>query len=260
MWPFRVRALVLALAASVTPFAGCGDDKPVRSGAGCSPARPEVTCSVLFLGNSLTSFNDLPTVFSELAASDGLPVTARARTLGGATLAGHYASADTGVMLDEGTLNVLVMQEQGQIPSSPELLATAMLPAAKGLAEHARRVGAKPLLLQTWARRDGWPEAGITTYAQMQAAIEDGYAQTASAVRADIAPVGEAWARALSKASHLPLWRDDGSHPTPAGTYLAACVLFATIFERDPRGLAYRGGLPRKSAAELQAAAWAVAY
>jgi hypothetical protein len=79
-------------------------------------------------------------------------------------------------------------------------------------------------------------------------------------VRADVAPAGEAWARALSKPGHPPLWLDDGSHPTPAGTYLAACVLFATIFDRDPRGLPYRAGLSPEAAAELQAAAWSAAH
>ena len=33
--------------------------------------------------------------------------------------------------------------------------------------------------------------------------------------------------------------RDLIGHPTPAGSYLAACVLFKTIFERSPVGLPY---------------------
>ncbi len=249
------------IAASVMALAGCGgSDKPVRSGAGCSPAQTEVTCGVLFLGNSYTSFNDLPGTFSELAASAGLSVATAARTPGGVTLAGHLASDETTAMLDEHTVNVVVMQEQSQIPSLPELVAAEMLPAATGLAGRARRVGAEPLFLQTWGRRDGWPEAGITTYDQMQAAITAAYTETAQTVRADVAPVGEAWARALSKPAHPELWQDDGSHPTVAGTYLAACVLFATIFERSPRGLPYHDGITSKAAAELQAAAWAVAH
>ena len=32
------------------------------------------------------------------------------------------------------------------------------------------------------------------------------------------------------------LYVDDGSHPAPAGTYLAACTLAATIFHRNPQG------------------------
>jgi hypothetical protein len=152
------------------------------------------------------------------------------------------------------------MQEQSQIPASPELVASKMLPAAAGLARRARRVGADPLLLQTWARREGWPEVGITTYAQMQAAVSGGYAGVAKAVRADVAPVGETWALALSNPAPPELWQDDGSHPTVAGTYLAACVLFATIFDRSPEGLPYHDGISSDVADDLQAAAWAVAH
>ena len=48
------------------------------------------------------------------------------------------------------------------------------------------------------------------------------------------------------------LWQDDGSHPTVAGTYLAACVFYASIFHESPVGLAYDAGLAKELAASLQ--------
>jgi hypothetical protein len=253
------RVLLLVAVAMLGVTSGCGGEQPVRPGAGCSPARSDVACGVLFLGNSYTASNDLPSMFSELAASAGLTVVAHARAPGGTTLANHLASSDTAAILEDTELNVVVMQEQSQIPASPSLVAGTMLPAATELARLVRSVGAAPLLLQTWARREGWPEIGITTYGQMQAAINGGYAGVAKALRADVAPVGEAWARALSDPALPELWRDDGSHPTLAGTYLAACVLFAKIFDRSPQGLAFHDGISGAVADHLQAAAWAVA-
>ena len=50
----------------------------------------------------------------------------------------------------------------------------------------------------------------------------------------------------------MALWVDDGVHPTPAGTYLAACVFYATIFHADPRGLAFTDGLATEDAHLLQ--------
>ena len=76
------------------------------------------------------------------------------------TLAGHLAADDTADALDDGTFDVVVLQQQSQIPASPELAAAQGFPAARGLAAKARRLGARPLLPQTWANRDGWPEAG----------------------------------------------------------------------------------------------------
>lgn len=247
-----------ALAAALAVVAGCGNTKPVVSGAGCVPADTEVSCSVLFIGNSYTAANDLPGVFAQMAGSANLSVKVSVRTAGGATLADHVAAGETSELLDDHQLNVVVLQEQSQIPASPELVASDVLPAATRLAAHARRVGAAPLLLQTWARRDGWPENGISTYAQMQTAVSDGYAEVASAVKADVAPVGEAWAETLSSDVHPPLWEPDGSHPTIAGTYLAACVLYAAIFGRSPQGIAYRDGVSVREAAQLQAIAWRI--
>jgi len=36
--------------------------------------------------------------------------------------------------------------------------------------------------------------------------------------------------------SDMQLYTDDGSHPTVAGSYLAACVFLATLFGEAPRG------------------------
>jgi hypothetical protein len=53
----------------------------------------------------------------------------------------------------------------------------------------------------------------------------------------------------------IVLWQADGSHPSPAGTYLAACVLYARIFDASPVGVADTGGLSPDVAQALQVAA-----
>jgi nitrate/nitrite transporter NarK len=52
---------------------------------------------------------------------------------------------------------------------------------------------------------------------------------------------------------------EDGSHPTAAGSYLAACVFFATLFDQRPVGTAVsdRLKIDRDTGAKLQAFAWA---
>jgi hypothetical protein len=51
-----------------------------------------------------------------------------------------------------------------------------------------------------------------------------------------VAPVGLAFASALKERPDFALYIEDG-HPTEAGTYLAACVLYATIFYKSPVGI-----------------------
>jgi hypothetical protein len=56
---------------------------------------------------------------------------------------------------------------------------------------------------------------------------------------AGIAPVGRAFERALVQHPNLALWGSDGSHPTVAGSYMAACVLYGALTGADPRASAY---------------------
>ena len=75
-----------------------------------------------------------------------------------------------------------------------------------------------------------------------------------------MAPVGYAWMMELRKNPQTELWQEDGSHPTLEGTYLAACVFYAAIFDQSPVGLAYQAGLPAETALELQSMAEQVVF
>src|SRR3954453_3770357 len=237
---------------------GCGgqDAKPMRAGAGCSAPSKQTSCGVLFIGNSYTSVNDLPHVFTEVAESAGRSVSSSALDPGGATLAQHVAAPATAARLHDGTWNVVVLQEQSQLPSSQSLVAEQMAPAVGRLVADIRAAGAQPVLFETWAHRDGWPEAMIATYAAMHRSISWSYEQIAATLGVKTAPAGDAWADVLSAPAHPELWQDDGSHPTPSGTYLAACALFAVVFDQDPEGLRYHAGLSAQAATQLQRAAW----
>ena len=46
-----------------------------------------------------------------------------------------------------------------------------------------------------------------------------------------------AWKKALAANPRLVLHQSDKSHPRPAGSYLAACVFYATLLDKSPVGL-----------------------
>jgi len=52
-----------------------------------------------------------------------------------------------------------------------------------------------------------------------------------------VAPVGIAWAEVRRERPSIELFFSDGSHPSAAGSYLAACTLYAALFNRSPVGL-----------------------
>jgi hypothetical protein len=191
-------------------------------------------------------------VFLKLARAGGHRVETGRVTVDGATLADHARSSATATALAATHWSVVVLQEQSQIPAVDQLRQTEMYPAARTLVAMVRQAGAQPIFFITWARRDGWPENGLVDYRNMQAAIDDGYQTIASEQRAASAPVGYAWQAVLGQEASPGLWQDDGSHPTPKGTYLAACVFYATIFHQSPHGLTYHDGLSDADVSKLQ--------
>jgi hypothetical protein len=194
---------------------------------------------VLFVGNSYTTGNDLAGVFADLAAAGGYEAEVKVVASGGAWLRDHVDGGDVRQALTGGAWDYIVLQEQSIVPASPTERVNAMYPAIRSLVGTAEDWDTQPVLFLTWARRDGFPDVGYNSYEPMQRAITSAYEEIASEVGARIAPVGEAWAVSAA----YDLYQGDGSHPTPAGTYLAASVLYAAIFGEDPGDIDHSSSL-----------------
>lgn len=78
----------------------------------------------------------------------------------------------------------------------------------------------KSVCYMTWGRNND-------TYEGMQQQLTENYLEMADVLDAYCAPVGEAWRRVRRECPSLQLYNSDGSHPSPAGSYLAACVFYA---------------------------------
>lgn len=196
----------------------------------------QVPVRILFIGNSFTYFNNLPEQIAGLAR----PHTAvRVGTIaaGGAELGSTWNSGQPTSMLADGW-DYVVLQEQSTLgngqpqPGIPRVQPPAQFhEAVRTAVPEIEAAGATPVLYLTWARRDD-PEA--------QHALDDAYTAIAAETNSMLAPVGPAWRMALTERPTLSLHEDDNSHPTATGSYLAACVLYATLFGRDPRGCAHK--------------------
>jgi hypothetical protein len=249
----RQARLLIALAAVASVALGLFLVLGLSSRAGCGNPGDSATCTrVLFIGNSYTSVNDLPTMFAELARSGGHRVETGMATDNGASLADHAGSSATARALTSAKWNFVVLQEQSQIPAVEQLRQSEMYPAARTLVAMVRQAGAQPMFFVTWAHRDGWPQNGLVDYSSMQSAIDDGYLAIAREEHAAVVPVGYAWQTLVGREPGLGLWQDDGSHPTVKRTYLAACVFYAAIFAQSPKGLSYHAGLTDEEASMLQ--------
>src|SRR5437660_8227996 len=86
----------------------------------------------------------------------------------------------------------------------------------------------------------------------MTAQLAEAYTVAGNANDALVIPSGLAFARARQKQPELNLYAPDKRHPSPAGTYLAACTTFAALTGRSPVGNPYRAGIDEPTAKFLQ--------
>ena len=173
---------------------------------------------------------------------------------GGETLAQHAASSDSVNAINGSHWQFVILEEQSEIPSVESFRQTQMYPAARSLVATVRSDGATPILLETWAHQAGWSDYGLS-YGAMQAAIDQGYGAIAAELKVSVAPAGQAWQAVVREDPGIVLWQSDGSHPTPAGTYLAACALYTRIFGPCPARSSYTDGLSSAVAGVLEAIA-----
>lgn len=206
---------------------------------------------VLFLGNSYTYVNDLPTTFARLAQSGGRSVEVGMVANGGETLSQHAAASDDAGKISSQPWAYVILQEQSDTPaySSAQSL---MYSPARSLADRVARAGAVPMLFMTWAHKDGEPGAGLPAYESAQERVDGTYLSLSGDLGVPVAPVGYTWFHVHQDHPDIDLWQSDGSHPTAAGTYLAACVFYASIFRQSPVGLSFHGGASDSQAQILQ--------
>lgn len=183
---------------------------------------------VLFLGNSLTYANDLPSLVQAVARSAGEEMDVAAIAGGGACLEDHWHSGQALRRIKAGGWHFVVMQ---QGPSSTPDGREHLRLWTRRLAEPIRAAGARPALYMVWPSSDRlrWFDA-----------VRDNYTQAAEDVDGMLIPAGEAWRAAWRRDGGVAFYSRDGLHPTPAGSYLAALSIFGMLFDRSPVGLPAR--------------------
>jgi PKD repeat protein len=223
---------------------------------------------VLFVGNSYVYTNNLPLVLYNLALSNGDTIIYDSSTPGGYTFLQHTTNATTLSKINAQDWDYVVLQEQSQKPSFPPSQVQAeTYPYATQLNDLilANDSCTETIFFMTWGRKYGdasncgfYPP--LCTFEGMQARLRQSYVEMADDNEALVSPVGEAFKYSRMADSTINLYSPDNSHPSVAGTYLAACTFYATIFETSPVGLSYNAGLNATQATFLQQIAYQTVF
>lgn len=216
----------------------------VMSPAQAVVAQGRDTLDVFFLGNSYIYYNNLPDQLESLAASleDGPLIRTSAHLHGGFSLQrhledGHLPGAFVSQAPADG-FDIAVLQEQSRLGTAYADAESGTIGTPTSFYSSGARViemfeenGADPLLYMTWAKE---------AFPTQTEALASAYEALGARHDAEVAPAGRAWALVRGERPDLQLFHADGSHPSPLGTYLVACVMYATMANRSPVGAASR--------------------
>jgi hypothetical protein len=226
----------------VTAWLGLTAPPTVYQVPGLPSGTPEL--HILFIGNSYTFTNDLPGMLRAVAASDNItPVDVETGEVarGGALLEQTFEDPQAQRALASRHWDYVVLQEGSLMTMRPDLAARAL----HGFTEWGtaiRAAGATPVVLETWARQPGSPDYSneiaatyhLTDAASMQADIDQVLGGITSTISGISVPAGDAWARCETASDAPGLYQPDGSHPSLAGTYLTALLLYHMLTGHAP--------------------------
>lgn len=215
---------------------------------------------ILFIGNSYTA-GSAKTFRDFVGSSPYAKAKLEFIVKGGFTLQKHLKNKATVKKIETGQWDMVVLQEQSQVPSFPLPYSKPFHDSANRLADMVKSARSKPVFFLTWGRRDGdkGNKQVNPDYKTMQDNLTKAYRTAAHRNKARLAPVGEAWRLVWKGDANLArrLYAGDGSHPSPKGAFLNACVLYGALFGENPESVKFNSVLDKKEAQVLKKMAWA---
>ncbi len=238
MTTFLLRRRAFALLAAFVVFAGACSGKHVTAPGFSGGTR------VLFIGNSLTYTNNLPSMYLAVARQAGDDsVKAAEIAFPDYALEDHWQEGTARRSLAESKWEFVIMQQgSSALPESQIHLRTW----AERFAPVVREAGATPVMFMVWpfySREFDFPN------------VQHSYSAAAAAINGIFAPAGDAW---VAHGSLTSLY-SDGLHPSIKGTYMAALVLLERTLGIAPEQLPLSvPGVPSISETEVRAMQQAV--
>jgi hypothetical protein len=212
---------------------------------------------ILFIGNSYTYVNDLPSMLATIAATSGVPpaISVDEVVQGGAALQDHWDNGIAQPLIADGGYTHVVLQG---LSIEPVLgFPSTFAQYAQLFGDLIVDAGAVPAWFVTWARAAGdsiYP-VPFDNPAEMQDEVTAAYDSAARNFTTSVlACAGPAFQLAIAQHPEIALQQSDLSHPTVAGTYLAACTFYVALTGHPvPDASSVPGGVSSDDAAILRA-------
>ena len=175
---------------------------------------------ILFVGNSLTYYNFMPNAVKAMFEAAGISAECVMVTASGKCLDYQATAADVKYNILYGNYDYIIIQgKAGGFETEPFLAG-----GEKIMKELVAKTDSKPILYNVWCLKGHMKDQKI---------LDDAYAELSRRTGAPVAPAGRVFHRARRIHGIPELYREDGNHPTAAGTYVVAAAVFYAITKRD---------------------------
>ena len=195
--------------------------------------------NILYLGNSLTYVNNIPMIIQRMARINDIEIRYECFTPGGATLESilnTYRYSITSQLASKH-YHYMILQENSKtnFTNFP-----SFLDYASQLKAIADAYGTETILYQTWAYKDNSVMLNNLNLSrrEMQDLITNAYDDVADEIKCRINPVGEIFYAFSLAYPEINLYADD-NHASLAGSYLASCVHYVSLFNEPVIGNQY---------------------
>ena len=241
------------------------EDEDSSSSSDSSGGNEEVDkpLRVIFFGNSLMFFNDMPSLFKNLAEKSGKEIYVDSVTRGSATIS-DFANSTTDVgsqayrKLQTQSWDYVIIEPSRRITPYENTVFEAELAAAKVMQRLATNAGAEILLYCVWGNNDGTlteynasnPIAMVKgkvhydytrkDHVAFLRTVSERISQALGGV--GIIDAGYAFENSIAEYPSINLYDTDERHPSLEGSYLAAATVYATIYGQSPENIGFTGG------------------
>ena len=206
-------AAILALCLTLAEPAGAG-------------SREGQISSILFVGNSLTYGNELPSIVCRLAAAGGHSVRCDSVARPNFSLGDHWEEGTAARRIRKMKPSIVVMQ---QGPSGSVEGRALLLTDGARWSERISKSGGRPAFFMVWPAGSRFSDFPRVTESYRMASLE---------TNGILLPAGNAWLEAWRRDRTLKLYGPDGFHPSLAGSYLAALTIYRGLFGEIPPSFA----------------------
>jgi len=176
--------------------------------------------NVLFVGNSLTYYNNLPELVSLIAKSDSVQLTYKMLAFPNYALEDHLNDGLVPIEIKSGKYDFVIVQ---QGPSSQQEGRTMLLDDALEISRLCKENKTRLAFYTVWpskARSMDFP------------AVLETYQLAADSTKSILCPAGKAWLKVWESNPDFKLYGQDDFHPNYQGSLLAAFVIYGSVLRK----------------------------